>query len=169
VSYDDFEAYGIHRHSIAPAIRETVALGFLRITRKGVAGNADHRQIAHYQLTFVRSADGEVETHDYRKFKTIKQAEEAAKLARKPVIRKNRKPVAESALKNANSIVRKPPLQGRQKPPLLSISGYGAGGREVDGGRQRDSDSDTAPIGLSQSNSPIEFHQSIPRHRRLHR
>ena len=32
VTYDDFEHYGIHRHSIAAAIRETVALGFAEIT-----------------------------------------------------------------------------------------------------------------------------------------
>jgi hypothetical protein len=31
VTYTDFEEYGIERHAIAPAIREAVALGFLRI------------------------------------------------------------------------------------------------------------------------------------------
>src|SRR5262245_20137396 len=45
VSYDDFESYGIHRHSIAPAIREAVALGFVCITREGRAGNAEFRQV----------------------------------------------------------------------------------------------------------------------------
>jgi hypothetical protein len=29
VRYDDFERYGIHRHSIAPALRELVALRFI--------------------------------------------------------------------------------------------------------------------------------------------
>jgi hypothetical protein len=28
-TYDDFERYGIHRHAIAPAIREAIALDFL--------------------------------------------------------------------------------------------------------------------------------------------
>src|SRR5208282_1441667 len=35
VTFDDFEAYGIHRHSIAPALRELEALGFIERTRKG--------------------------------------------------------------------------------------------------------------------------------------
>jgi hypothetical protein len=35
VTYDDFEEYGIDRHAIAPAIRETVALGFVRDHRTG--------------------------------------------------------------------------------------------------------------------------------------
>ena len=37
-TYDDFERYGLHRHAIAPAIREAVALGFLEITQPGRAG-----------------------------------------------------------------------------------------------------------------------------------
>jgi hypothetical protein len=41
VTYDDFEKYGIHRHSIAPAIREAAALGFVEITVEGRAGNAE--------------------------------------------------------------------------------------------------------------------------------
>ena len=31
ITYDDFENYGVHRHSIAPAIRELVALGFIKV------------------------------------------------------------------------------------------------------------------------------------------
>ena len=38
-TYEDFVEYGIHRQAIPPAIREAVALGFIRITRKGSAGN----------------------------------------------------------------------------------------------------------------------------------
>jgi hypothetical protein len=176
VSYDDFEKFGIDRHSIAAAIREVMALGFLRITRKGVAGNAEHRQVTYYQLTYVRTADGEVETHDWRKFKTIKQAQAAAKLARASVTRKNRKPVGENTLtpvgentlKNVNSIVGNPPLRLREKPPLQSISGYGAGGRAAVAVAARGQRaSNAAPIGSSQSNSSKETLQSLPRRRRL--
>jgi hypothetical protein len=139
VSYDDFEKFGIDRHCIGPAIREAMALGFLNITRKGVAGNAEHRQVAYYQLTYARNADGIAESHDWRKFKTIAKAQEAAKLARESVVRKNRKPVGENPLtpvgenplKTSKSIVENPPLRLREKPPLLSISASGSGGREV--------------------------------------
>jgi hypothetical protein len=32
VTYNDFVVYGIHRHGISPAIRESQALGFIEIT-----------------------------------------------------------------------------------------------------------------------------------------
>jgi len=37
VTSAQFVEYGIHRHAIAPAIRELVALGFIEITREGRA------------------------------------------------------------------------------------------------------------------------------------
>jgi hypothetical protein len=45
VTFDDFQRYGIHRHAVAPAIREVVALGFLEITQQGRAGNAAWRKL----------------------------------------------------------------------------------------------------------------------------
>jgi len=52
VTYDDFERYGIHRHAIAAAIRETVALGFTEITERGRAGNAEFRSPHKFRLTY---------------------------------------------------------------------------------------------------------------------
>jgi hypothetical protein len=71
VTFDDFERYGIHRHSIAPGIREAVALGFLEITQKGRAGNAEWRQPNLFRLTFrpakgVYGSDG---SHEWRKIR----------------------------------------------------------------------------------------------------
>ena len=43
-TYDDFHRYGIYRHAIGPAIREAVALGFLKVTEPGRAGNAEWRK-----------------------------------------------------------------------------------------------------------------------------
>jgi hypothetical protein len=57
VTYDDFEQYGIHRHAIAPAIREVVALGFVEITEAGRAGNAEWRRPNRFRLTY-RHAKG---------------------------------------------------------------------------------------------------------------
>jgi hypothetical protein len=163
VSYDDFEKFGIDRHSIGPAIREAMALGFLKVTRRGVAGNAEHRQVSYYQLTYARTADGIAETHDWRKFKTIAKAKAAAREARASVVRKNRKPVGENPLtpvgenplKTSKSIVENPPLRLREKPPLLSISASGMGGREVALGGAGGRHSVAKPIGTQQTNSPI--------------
>lgn len=67
VTYDDFEQYGVHRHAIAPAIREAAALGFIEITQEGRAGNSEWRKPNLFRLTFARSnndrGDG---THEWR-------------------------------------------------------------------------------------------------------
>src|SRR5262245_52942341 len=50
VTYGDFEAFGVHRHAVAPAIRECVALGFVEITARGRGGNAEFRTPSKYRL-----------------------------------------------------------------------------------------------------------------------
>lgn len=68
VTYDDFERYGIHRHAIAPAIREAAALGFIEITEAGRAGNAEWRRPHLFRLTFARSdSDRNDGTHEWMK------------------------------------------------------------------------------------------------------
>ncbi|MBR1212057.1 hypothetical protein [Bradyrhizobium sp. JYMT SZCCT0180] len=83
VTYDDFERYGIHRHAIGPAVREAVALGFIEVTERGRAGNAEWRKPSLYRLTFCRSdhdvGDG---THEWMKVGE-EQAEGVAAAARK--------------------------------------------------------------------------------------
>jgi hypothetical protein len=58
VTYDDFVRYGIHRHAVRPAIREAVALGFLKIRQSGRAGNADFRRPNIFELTYVSTQIG---------------------------------------------------------------------------------------------------------------
>jgi hypothetical protein len=83
VTYDDFVDYGIHRHSVAPALREAVALGFIEITRRGRAGNADFRRPTLFRITFRPSegvyGDG---SHEWRRFATMEEATAAAASAR---------------------------------------------------------------------------------------
>jgi hypothetical protein len=82
VTFEDFEAYGIHHDSIAPAIREAEALGFIRVTERGRGGNAEHKQPNLYFLTFANSRSSTAPTHDWRKIKTFEEAEAVAKAAR---------------------------------------------------------------------------------------
>lgn len=89
VTYDDFQAYGIDRHAIAPAIREAVALGFLEITEPGRAGNADFRAPNVFRLTF-RNTKREGPTNEWRRI-TKENGKRLAMLARQ-----NRKPVGEN-------------------------------------------------------------------------
>jgi hypothetical protein len=83
ITYDDFEKYGIHRHSISPAIREAEALGFLQVTERGRGGNAEFRSPNRFRLTYRHakevSGDG---SHEWRRIGTMEQAIEIARNAR---------------------------------------------------------------------------------------
>jgi hypothetical protein len=84
VTTDDFAAYGMHRTSVAPAIREAEALGFIRITQHGRGGNAEHRAPNLFFLTCAHGRDSRASppTHDWRKIKTLEEAEKIARTAR---------------------------------------------------------------------------------------
>jgi hypothetical protein len=92
VTFDQFCEYGLHRHSIAPGMREAVALGFLEVTHKGRAGNAEHRAPNLFRLTYRPSegvqGDG---SHEWRSIKSIEEAEEIAAAARKAKSKKKTK------------------------------------------------------------------------------
>jgi hypothetical protein len=82
-TFDDFQDYGIDRHAIAPAIREAVALGFVRITRKGSAGNESRRQAALYLITY-RHAGSDCRLEDgWKAVKTLEEARNRVKSARR--------------------------------------------------------------------------------------
>jgi len=84
VTKGDFVQYGIYHHSIAPAVREAEALGFLRVKR-GRGGNAEHRTPSKFGLTYAyhRSAKRSPPTDEWRQIKTVEEAEAIAKAARK--------------------------------------------------------------------------------------
>jgi hypothetical protein len=86
VTFDQFVEYGIHRHAVAPAIREVIALGFLEITRRGRAGNAEHRAPNLFRLTYrpIKGLPG-YGTNEWRKIEDSARAEAIAKDARAPI------------------------------------------------------------------------------------
>jgi hypothetical protein len=85
VTYDQFVEYGLHRHAIAAAIRELVALGFIQITAKGCAGNERYRRPNLFRLTYRPAKDATISdgTHEWRSVKSFKQAEALAQQARR--------------------------------------------------------------------------------------
>ncbi|SFM06130.1 hypothetical protein SAMN03159423_5162 [Bradyrhizobium sp. NFR13] len=114
VTFNQFHEYGIHRHSIAPGIREAVALGLLVVTVKGRAGNAEHRAANLFRLTY-RDADGLPGdgTHEWRRIATVEEAEQIAADARK-----------EKATKKTQSRWRKMPSasdENRHRKPVLPV------------------------------------------------
>jgi hypothetical protein len=82
VTYEDFVAYGVGRNEIGPATRELVALGFVRITRAGVAGNADQRQATMFLLTYQPNGSAQYVEDGWKRIKTDEEAEAFAKAAR---------------------------------------------------------------------------------------
>ena len=99
VTFEDFTRFGIDRHSIAPALRELEALGFLEITERGRAGNAEFRAPNKFRLTHRSLDDGTKPTDDWRLIKTDKEAAAIAKAARRssPLRQtRNKKPVGEN-------------------------------------------------------------------------
>lgn len=83
VTYEQFVEYGMDRASIAPAIRETEALGFIEVTERGCAGNADARRPNLFRLTY-RNAEGVLSdgSKEWRRIKTMEEAKRIASEAR---------------------------------------------------------------------------------------
>jgi len=120
VTFDDFVRYGMDRHSIAPAIREVTALGFVEITRRGRAGNAEWRAPNHFRLTYRPTAYARP-TNEWVKVQSLAEASALASTARKeskPRLAKNKT----SGEKSPAPVGEKPPMtsKSQEKDALLS-------------------------------------------------
>jgi hypothetical protein len=86
-TYEQFEAAGIRRQSIARAIRQCVALGFVKITQQGRPSISDFRSPTLYCLTYVYNRmgpnrkDTHLRTNDWRRIETEEEAQAALKKA----------------------------------------------------------------------------------------
>jgi hypothetical protein len=81
VTHQNFQRFGIHHHCIGPGLRETQALGFIEITQRGLAGNADHRRPNLFRVTYLHTDDGNPPTDEWRKV-AKEEAESIADKAR---------------------------------------------------------------------------------------
>jgi hypothetical protein len=146
VTFDQFERYGVRRKSIASALRELEALGFIEIVERGCAGNAGYGKPNVFRLTY-RPAVGAPEdgSHEWRRVKTMEDALRIQKAARTTPpqnsvrrggsrVRKIKTPVGVSPLASG---AKAPPKSGAKAPletakslggekPLLSRSRPGA-------------------------------------------
>jgi hypothetical protein len=82
VTFLDFEKYGVHRHAIAPAIREAEALGWIHVTQYGRAGTGDYRAPNMFALTHMTVNEMKA-TNNWDKIETMVEAQIIAKAARK--------------------------------------------------------------------------------------
>jgi hypothetical protein len=83
ITTEDFIAYGMDRSSVAPAIREAEALGFISLER-GRGGNAEYRTPSLFGSTFSQHRNSRCSppTDDWRRIKTVEEAEQIARVAR---------------------------------------------------------------------------------------
>ena len=91
VTYANLKAFGIcNRDDIARGIRLICALGFVENTRRGRGGNREFHAPNLFRLTYL-PAHGKPPTHEWRRIKTIEEAEKIASEARRPVKNRRRK------------------------------------------------------------------------------
>src|SRR5262249_20888208 len=83
VTKQNFMDYGMDHNAVAPAIPQAEAHGFIRMKR-GLGGNADHRGPNSFSVTFAHGRGGRAypPTHEWRKIKTIEEAQAIADAAR---------------------------------------------------------------------------------------
>jgi hypothetical protein len=93
VTYKDFTDYGIHRHAVAPAIRELVALGFIEITQAGRQPVGDSRWPNLFRIPWINCKSNPQPVHPWRRFKTIEDAENIGLAARKTKRRRRSQPL----------------------------------------------------------------------------
>lgn len=122
VTYDQFQEFGIDRQAIGPAIRETVGLGFVEITRKGRAGNAEWRQPNLFRLTYRQSrGERSYGTNEWRRIGSIEEAAEIAKAARAAKPTRTKSQWGKSPCFRVENPNRKQPIHSGESP----ITGHG--------------------------------------------
>jgi hypothetical protein len=84
VTTEQFVRYGTHRTSVAPAIREAEALGFIQVTERGRGGNAEHRSPNLFYLTYAHTRDSRRRppTDEWDRIQTLQEAHRIAPAAR---------------------------------------------------------------------------------------
>ena len=82
VTYNQFVEYGLHRHAIAPGIREGEALGLFFVTERGRAQAGEFRSPNLFRLPY-RQVGSAPPTNEWRRIKTTEEAQLIARAARR--------------------------------------------------------------------------------------
>jgi hypothetical protein len=81
VTHADFRQFGIDHNAIGAGIREVCALGFVKLTRRGFAGAAEHHCPSLFEITYL-PIDGAEPTNAWRQIATVEEAEQVSAQAR---------------------------------------------------------------------------------------
>lgn len=175
VTKEQFVEFGIHPRMVAPALRELEALGIIIITVRGRGGNAEHRQPNRFRLNFMCGAidDTDPFRDPWKRFKTLKEADEVASMARDAkdpsrvnygrlnAGRKNIFRVHKVTLEpGAQSDPENPKFPGAQSDPTVQVHKVTplsiVSGREDKEAKSNGSDSRPAPAASPSDNGPAK-------------
>lgn len=82
VTHRDFQDYGVHKNLVARSIRTLAVLGFIEVTVQGRGGAVGEFRVAsRFRLTFRATSDARP-TDEWRRLKTLEEAEEIARSTR---------------------------------------------------------------------------------------
>jgi hypothetical protein len=115
VTFDDFEEYGISPKSVAPALREVQALGFVNVTTRGRPSKSDFgRHPNCFSLTYLPGPPPKYAgpTNEWKQYQTL---EDALRIARDARAAKDERAVARSRARSKESCAR-----GEKNPDLGS-------------------------------------------------
>lgn len=120
VTFDHFVEFGVHRHSIGPALRELCALGYIEVTEHGQAGNGEWRRPNRFRLTY-RPVGNAKPTDEWRRIKTEQDAELTARNARAPAHRSDGKRTTKKQ-KTSDGLRQKPGEANRHRKSKTPVT-----------------------------------------------
>jgi hypothetical protein len=119
-TYSDFERFGIRRPSIADAIYEAEALGWIDVIERGGSAYAEFRNPSVYALAWLDRKDGTAPTNRWKAFETVADARKAVRRAL------DRPRLYKAAIRNRNDRNRKPDTKTNDAGyGNVSSTGYG--------------------------------------------
>jgi len=114
VTFDDLADYGIHRTAIGPALAELESLGFIKITEHGKMAHAAEYRRPNKFLLMSRPPQKGIEARDeWRRFKTLEEAEAEAAAARNRGVNGKCEKKKPPVRKPYQKLVRKPYHKGQ--------------------------------------------------------
>lgn len=98
VTYDQFAEWGLRRASVAAALREAVALGFVEVTRRGRRAYGGAKVPSTYRLTYIAGRRASPSpTNEWRRLKTLDEARAALSASSLPPKRSRLEPEIRNA------------------------------------------------------------------------
>jgi hypothetical protein len=81
-TYNDFETYGVRRNSIAVAITEADALGWIKVVKRGHFAVSEFREPSLYRIEWLPDKDARPASNRWKNLKSLDDAREVVRRSR---------------------------------------------------------------------------------------